>query len=248
MAKILSSVVGRAAAVPRPDAAAASRHRRAKKRRGVLRLEKVTSFAGLLAMKPIWDELLESCPHRTPFLTHEWITNWWKHFGEGKELCILVVREDSRPVLIAPLMKYVGPFHDRYLPIPTTIIETIANHHSNRADFIFKHFRHEYFRFVWDYLRTRERWHLLRFYPMPEETPTLSALRHWIDRDRIRAIFTRSQSSPYVSLSNIDALRSSVPKGILRLLRKAQREGREFHVEVTTDPAQLPAALADVFH
>src|SRR5688572_2078239 len=103
-----------------------------------LRVEEIDTAGGLEALKPLWDGLLAVCPHRTPFLTHEWTTNWWKHFGKGKGLSVLVVHEDGRPVLIAPLMKYAGRVHGG-LPIPALIIESIANYHSNRADFIFEH-------------------------------------------------------------------------------------------------------------
>jgi CelD/BcsL family acetyltransferase involved in cellulose biosynthesis len=212
-----------------------------------LRLEKIDSPERLLAAKPIWDELLAACPHRTPFLTHEWVMNWWKHFGHGKEFLILIVYEASRPVLIAPLMKYRGPVHGGRVPVPAMIVETIANYHSNRADFIFERLRPEYFRLVWDHLRRREHWHLLRFYPIPDDSPTVSALRQCIEGDGVRAIFTHSQSSPYVPLTDREALRQQFPKDVSRVLRKAAREGKELKLEVTKEPARLSDALLTIF-
>jgi len=213
---------------------------------GTLRLEKIDSVEAFQSAKPLWDALLASCPHRTPFLTHEWMANWWKHFGKGKELLLLVVYEGARPVLIAPLMKYRGLLHGRRLPFPVTLVETIANYHSNRTDFIFEQFRPEYFRIVWDHLLRKERWHLLRFYPIPEDSPTVASLRCSIEGEGVRAIFTHSQTSPFVPLSDREALRPLVPKNVSRVLRKAAREGREFTLEVITDPARLTAAVPEV--
>ena len=198
-------------------------------------------------MKPMWDELLSSCPHRTPFLTHEWISTWWKHFSGRNELCILVLREDSRPVLIAPLMKYIGRLHDRYVPLPALVIGSIANYHSNRSDFIFGEFRIEYLQAVWKHLLNEERWHMLRLYPLFEKTPTLCALREFIESDRIDALFTHSQTSPYMPLpASIDEFLKCVPKDVRRRVRKAAREKFEVSLDHVTGKARLDAALKDV--
>lgn len=33
-----------------------------------------------------WNQLLSNSLDNNPFLTYEWLTLWWKHFGTGKEL------------------------------------------------------------------------------------------------------------------------------------------------------------------
>ena len=187
-----------------------------------LRVDEIDTAGGLEALKPLWDGLLAVCPHRTPFLTHEWTTNWWKHFGKGKGLSVLVVHENGRPVLIAPLMKYAGRVHGG-LPIPALIIESIANYHSNRADFIFEHGRPEYFQSVWDHLRRRERWHLLRLYPVPDGAAMVFALRSWVEGEGIHAIFTHSQTSPFVPIPDRRSP-NRAPKNVSRSLRRSRMQ------------------------
>jgi CelD/BcsL family acetyltransferase involved in cellulose biosynthesis len=65
----------------------------------------------LEALREHWDILLAST-NNAVFSTWEWITCWWKYFGEGRRLRVLVAEDDHRAIAIAPLMlsnyKYVG--------------------------------------------------------------------------------------------------------------------------------------------
>ncbi|MCJ7523041.1 MAG: hypothetical protein MUP21_12620, partial [Dehalococcoidia bacterium] len=39
------------------------------------------------------------------YLTHEWLSTWWKYFGKGKKLNILLVEKARRVIGIVPLMR-----------------------------------------------------------------------------------------------------------------------------------------------
>ena len=66
------------------------------------------------SLSGIWDSLLQRDDHdNSIFLTYEWISTWWKHFGEGKKLNILVLENERQIIGIVPLMKVeyqIGPF------------------------------------------------------------------------------------------------------------------------------------------
>jgi CelD/BcsL family acetyltransferase involved in cellulose biosynthesis len=53
---------------------------------------------------PEWDELVRAMPRPSPFLLHDWLSTWWRHFGEGAELSVHVVRRGGRLVGAAPLL------------------------------------------------------------------------------------------------------------------------------------------------
>ncbi|MFC1847906.1 GNAT family N-acetyltransferase [Chloroflexota bacterium] len=54
----------------------------------------------------IWDGLLQQAGEENSiYLTHEWLTTWWRHFGEGSKLNILLFEKQGRIIGIAPLMK-----------------------------------------------------------------------------------------------------------------------------------------------
>lgn len=65
-------------------------------------IELVSTERELAALAESWNALLSKSSAPNPFLTWEWISGWNRHFGKGKELQIFVVREEGRPIGIAP--------------------------------------------------------------------------------------------------------------------------------------------------
>jgi CelD/BcsL family acetyltransferase involved in cellulose biosynthesis len=57
-----------------------------------------------------WEELLERCDRATIFQSWEWNEAWWRHFGRGKRLLLLQVREHGTLVGLAPfcISRYPG--------------------------------------------------------------------------------------------------------------------------------------------
>lgn len=69
-------------------------------------IESLDGFAGLA---PQWNELLHASEADCPFLTHEWLHPWWKHFGSSRRLQLLAVRDNDELIAIAPLFLAPGP-------------------------------------------------------------------------------------------------------------------------------------------
>ena len=60
----------------------------------------------LESLYSLWDGLLQNCgDEKSIYLTHEWITTWWRHFGKDKRLNILLAETDHQTVGIVPLMR-----------------------------------------------------------------------------------------------------------------------------------------------
>src|SRR5262245_32961357 len=85
----------------------------------MLRVDKITNMEGLAGLRPVWNSLLAESASRTITLTWEWVTTWWEVFHEGRELRVLVVRENDEVLGIAPLLRrvtrYEGLLHCRRL-------------------------------------------------------------------------------------------------------------------------------------
>ena len=67
----------------------------------------ITTESDFLNLEPEWRTLLPRTTADNLFLTWEWVSSWWKVFGEGKQLYILTFREDDR--LIGLLPCYIRP-------------------------------------------------------------------------------------------------------------------------------------------
>lgn len=88
------------------------------------------------AIKNEWDELLKASNSDNIFLTWEWLYTWWKYFGKGKKLLIVLAEENDKIIGIAPLYLLTKV---RYFGIrPLSHIEFIGstNSSSEYLDFI----------------------------------------------------------------------------------------------------------------
>jgi len=56
-----------------------------------------------------WYELVAAQPEAAIFLTYDWLSTWWQHFGAGRELVLIVGRRDGQLVALAPLMISTKP-------------------------------------------------------------------------------------------------------------------------------------------
>jgi CelD/BcsL family acetyltransferase involved in cellulose biosynthesis len=60
----------------------------------------------LESLAGVWDSLLQrSGDDNSIYLTYEWVSTWWKHFGEGKKLNILLIKKEEQVIGIVPLMR-----------------------------------------------------------------------------------------------------------------------------------------------
>lgn len=70
------------------------------------RIEVVRTEDELLGLQGAWTDLLSGMPSAPIFLTWEWVTTWWRHYGQDKALYVLTVRDrEDRLVGLAPWMR-----------------------------------------------------------------------------------------------------------------------------------------------
>ncbi len=68
-------------------------------------LDVVDSVSGLEEIESQWEDLFGACGHNTPSMSWEWNYHWWRHYGEGHQMQVYLVRGDGgAPLGIVPLM------------------------------------------------------------------------------------------------------------------------------------------------
>ena len=65
--------------------------------------ETLDSTEALESLAGEWNDLVLAMPRPSPFLLHGWVAEWWRHFGSGSRLTVVVARRDGRLVGAAPL-------------------------------------------------------------------------------------------------------------------------------------------------
>lgn len=72
-------------------------------------VECIENAGDFKALRAPWQDLLRDSRGNTPFLTWEWLHSWWSQYGAPGRLRLLVVRNGSLPVAVAPLCLVSGP-------------------------------------------------------------------------------------------------------------------------------------------
>jgi CelD/BcsL family acetyltransferase involved in cellulose biosynthesis len=67
-------------------------------------LETLRGEGEFMALESSWKSLLESSKTDSVFSTFEWLSTWWRHFGQGKQLSIVTAQRGGRTVGIAPFV------------------------------------------------------------------------------------------------------------------------------------------------
>lgn len=148
----------------------------------MLTVEKITDFNVFLGLQVVWNALLAESAGATIALTWEWIASWWEVFGAERELFILVVRDGSEVIAIAPLLKRVV----QHYALTYRRLEFLASGEdqadeicSDYLDFILQRGREaEALQAIFNYLQQhRTAWDEVILSNMTEESPSLPLLK-----------------------------------------------------------------------
>lgn len=67
-------------------------------------VREINQIEALGDYRAVWRSLLEETPHATFFYSLEWLEIYWRHFGAGQKLRVLVVSSGGQPIGILPLV------------------------------------------------------------------------------------------------------------------------------------------------
>jgi len=95
----------------------------------------ISNVEDLETIKHEWSELLDHAIHDSFFLTYEWIYCWWRAYSKPTDrMLIVLIRDASKVVAIAPLMK---SYEKRY-GFRLNVLRFIGEPQSDRSDVIIR--------------------------------------------------------------------------------------------------------------
>jgi len=68
-----------------------------------MKINRIDTIDEFLALRGEWNTLVEKSTSNCVFLTHEWLSTWWKHMAEDRRLSIVTARDGGKLVGILPL-------------------------------------------------------------------------------------------------------------------------------------------------
>jgi CelD/BcsL family acetyltransferase involved in cellulose biosynthesis len=203
-----------------------------------MRVELHTNDHAFLQLEEEWDALLERSHQPSLFLTHAWVSTWWRVFGPGHALHLLTVRDDAGCMLgIAPCQVRTGaegfPPGTRVLMLLGQQGDTLAEEldciaatgeEARVADAIARHL----------IASQPGTWDVIHFERVRSDAVAMPLLEAALSRAGLATQRQAEQPSPYLTLPDAaESLLASCSKNFRSQLRSGRnRLAREGDVEV----------------
>jgi CelD/BcsL family acetyltransferase involved in cellulose biosynthesis len=134
----------------------------------------VLTYLELLRSKDLWDDALNRSLDNNIFLTWEWLSTWWKHYGKGKKWLMVALLRNGKIVAAAPLM------HSEYTVargFKLSKIEFLASPDSDYHTFLLTEKNDEHLRIIIEYAKqVAPSWDLIELKDIPEDSETARSL------------------------------------------------------------------------
>jgi len=216
----------------------------------LLKLRVIEDFREFEGLKNEWNIVLQKSLDNDVFSTWEWLWCWWKHFGRGRKLRILIAEENSEIVGIAPFMlsRY------RFLHFgKLNRIEFIGFPHADYNNILLLRRNLNYLKLFLKGLRKYSDWDLLDLRDIRSESfsgQAFQVLAHSRAKN-LRLRLTDENFCPHIILPNsFNAFLSGLSQNMRGQLRKKLRRLRKkFKVEFKThrDFSSIDAAMKVFF-
>ncbi len=131
------------------------------------------TFEQFLNYKTEWCEALQRSCDNHIFLTWEWLSTWWKHFGDERIFTLITVWDEGKLIAAAPLMsssyKLAG--------LRLRKIEFVGTPAADYQTFLLTDNKVECAKLIVGYVNSKaSRWDCIEFEDVPEESETMKIL------------------------------------------------------------------------
>jgi CelD/BcsL family acetyltransferase involved in cellulose biosynthesis len=165
----------------------------------MITVEEISSVEGLEGLRDAWEEAQARSVPDNVFVTFDWALAWWRHFGAGRRLRVLVLRDGARAPAILPLWE--GPLWRRWTPFRK--IQLLGTGLSDRLDLLLSEDPSESVERALRHLLARPmRWDVLDLREIPEGSPAVPAIRTASTRLGLECEVSVDSESPYLAIES----------------------------------------------
>jgi len=188
----------------------------------ITEINDVSQFSEL---RHTWNSLLERCRDKNVFLTWEYLSVYWKHFGKGKKLRILTAESDGEIIAIAPLRQ---TRHSPWGILGYDVVEPMACNQADYTGLILAEKETEVFNSFFDYLIGTGDWDFIYLFDFPGETVGSRSVLH-LHKTLPASELVEGAVCPYISVpDSVDLLMNRYDgryrKNIRRCMKNLQKD------------------------
>lgn|GEM_PF-1806442 len=153
----------------------------------------VETAEALSGLREAWDALLERPSGTNPFLTLEWITSWWKNFGDKHRLFVLAAFDET-----GARLKGVAPFMITR-SAGFKVLQFVGTGLSDRLQILLEAGAEDVIDGVFAFLNGRRNvWDIMILRDVPENDPALARLARLAAQRRWKIRRKRTAVAPYL--------------------------------------------------
>ena len=187
----------------------------------MLEITELNDYEQFIELRKEWNSVLAKSENNDLFLTWEWLSTWWKHFGNERELKILLAKDDKKIIAAAPLMcsnyKILG-FRLRKL-------EFLGAEHTDYHNFILTERKGKCLKLFLKHLSKID-WDFLEFRDIPE-TPECDLYLRKIFGKKLLQNERVSSVCYYIPLCGTNECSQEIDGDMRRNLRRRMRRLKE---------------------
>jgi len=118
-----------------------------------------------------WNKLLKRSGSDNPYLTHEWLSSWWKAYRNSQELKVVLFKNQGEITGAIPLVLT----KDKILGIPVKLIKFFSDHWG-RMDFILTESKSEHIEEFFNWFRNEKPADALILSRIPEDSENINVI------------------------------------------------------------------------
>jgi CelD/BcsL family acetyltransferase involved in cellulose biosynthesis len=162
-------------------------------------------------------------------VTWEYLSTYWKHFGQNTKLRILCVKNENEVIAIAPLKQSRIKFAHLF---DYEIISPLAFGAADYTGFLFAESKNESSKLILSYLFDRKDWDFIYFYEFPG-TPTNLDLFRSMTHTATKFELEQGAVCPYLSLpTSMDVIMQGLSSKFRKNLRRGTNKLMQDHKRV----------------
>ena len=186
----------------------------------------------------------------TVFASPGWVMEWWKQYGDGAELRVLLLMDGTTLIGIAPLAIWRWPLAAG----PVRVLRFVGHGTSDHLDIcVHPDHRPAGLSLLCDHIRDKLRWHLADLLDIPEDSPNLEPMRAALGRGAQTTLLLRGIVCPYLRLESrpwdafYPAQRSKSSRKDLERRQRRLAELGKLVFRRYEDPSEVPEAFPRLF-
>ena len=199
----------------------------------MLLVEEITDTVRLKSLANKWNNILSQSESDSIFLTWEWVSNWWQVYGSGKQLRVLVVKDQHEDIVaIAPFYAHTKRFLGGLCVNEIRFLGTGEDVSPDYLDFIIrKGFENEAIHTVMRYLAAENGWDIVHLTDMLSTSITAKSIRKVAADNGLIVESSERAICPYIRLlpdwdEYIHSLSSNMRFNIKRRIRNLEKDFR----------------------